>query len=170
MWSTGSRPWDPIWFRENRNRWRSIRDFAHVGVEEIAKRAGVSASSVTRYEQLTRSPDPAVLGQLRTTYTAILEERTTEIENSLALISYTQWYAQQHESDASEDIIDYDEVIQWLAGDGDTSIADYSIDHITELAHVRSLMPRPDYRVPTPENFWLVGFAGDTPEDDEAAA
>jgi hypothetical protein len=49
-----------------------------------------------------------------------------------------------------------DDLKLWIANG--TDLENFTIDHITHLNALRSWLPYPTWRTPTPENLWLIGY------------
>ena len=165
-------PWDPQWWRDNRDHWEAVRQFTRVSSTEMAGRCGISPSSLSRYERATRTPSKGDMERMRLAYWAAMEHRYFNLDLWLGLESYVEHLAAGgHDVDAEDFTYEYDEAIRWISGVG-ADLEDYgeelSIEHLPYVAQVRSLMPVPAYRNDDEMLFGYVGFATGT--DDEASA
>lgn len=159
--STTLRPWDDEWLREHRNQWTAIRHFTSLNSATVAERAGISASSLTRYANNTRTPLRSDFEKIGEVLWAAMQDRLYQLDLHLCLHDY----AQAHDLD-TEDEYDLDEALRWIAAvgpDDEHSDAEVTIDHLPSLAHVRSLQPIPEYR---DEDTILFGYTGFTVPDE----
>ena len=117
----------------------------------MADRIGISFASIRRYEKATRNPDIEWHHPLYLGYKTILEDMLEQIEADLLVKSYIT----AHELEDGHPITQEDAV--WWAV-GDTGIEDVDITHITYLTDIRSLLPEPSWREPSPHNFYLNGY------------
>lgn len=150
----------PLWnyeaFLRNREMWRVVRALSGVNSTELAARLDISPASISRYEKGDRSPATGLMRNLHEAYTELLEEALNRAEWNLVIDSYADVVIAASGTPFNELPDTMADVETWVAQG--TDLEDFDIEHITHLAAARGWLPYPQWRTPTVDNLWLLGY------------
>ncbi len=158
--STTLMPWSPEWMRDSRNQWEAIRLFTTLSNTELAERAGISPSSLSRYTKGTRTPSKGDLESIRLAMWSAMEDRLFNLDLWLCIHDYL--VAHGLDPDDGDTTYSMDEALRWITAvghEGENWEEGVTLDHLPSLTHVRSLMPVPEYRTGDSMLFGYLGFA-----------
>ena len=148
--------WDYDSFLANRSMWRAVRDMASINSTTIADRLEISPASISRYEKGTRNPPKALMQDLHTAYVELYEQALEAAELMLAIDSYVDTFGSARNVPVHDQPFNLDGFDTWI--DQGVPLADHTLDHVEALHNVRSWLPYPTWREPTPGNLWLRGY------------